>query len=299
MNLMTAGRRLARAWMTLAILFAALTFAAPAQATLVRFDTAYGPIDIDLLDTTAPRTVTNFLNYTLRGAYNNTFFHRHAANFVLQGGGYSWALNSATCCTAVTKDPAIQNEYSATRPNVRGSVAMAKLGGQPNSATNEWFINLIDNTTTLGPTNNSGFSVFGRVTTPSMAVIDSITRLPVVNAGSPFDTLPITALPANAQPLTRASLVTLTGSRVLPTTTASDSDRVFNYLEAAYPQFVKPASAPSATGSGYYFRYYAATNSYVGTKDGLVYYLVPEMSNEITLLGPLADWLAVAQAQGY
>lgn len=289
----------ARAWAIAATFLAAVALALPAQASLVRFDTDYGPIDIDLLDNEAPRTVSNFNNYRLRGAYNNTFFHRHAANFVLQGGGYFWAPNSATCCGTVAKDAAIQNEYSAQRPNVRGTVAMAKLGNNANSATNEWFINLVDNTSTLGPTNNGGFSVFGRVTAPSMAVVDAITRLPVVNAGSPFDTLPVTARPTGTQALTRDSLVTIRGNRLLETTTTSDSDRVFNYLEAAFPQFVKPANPVSLTGQGYYFRYYATTNSYVGTKDGQLFYLVPAISNEIGTLGSLADWLAVAKANGY
>ena len=79
----------------------------------------------------------------------------------------------------------------------------------------------------------------------------------------------------------------------------SDPDRVFNYLEAAYPQYAKPAPAVSANGSGYYYRYYASTNVYVGTLGGNVYYLIPTGSNQVELLGTLAEWLAIAAAAGY
>lgn len=77
------------------------------------------------------------------------------------------------------------------------------------------------------------------------------------------------------------------------------SDRVFNYLEATYPQYVAPKGATSTIGSGYYFRYYAATNSYVGSLNGNVYYLVPAIDNQVHLLGSLSDWLATAAAAGF
>ena len=94
--------------------------------------------------------------------------------------------------------------------------------------------------------------------------------------------------------------VRVLSTRVLPSSAnSSDSDRLFNYLEARYPQFIAPANAVSDNGLGYYFRYYPATNSYVGTKDGSVFYLVPAISNDITRLGSLAEWLAIAAAQGY
>ena len=77
------------------------------------------------------------------------------------------------------------------------------------------------------------------------------------------------------------------------------SDRVFNYLEATYPQYVVPASPPTLFWEGYTYRYYAATDSYAGTRDGVVYYLVPALSPEITPLGSVAEWLAVAESNGY
>jgi hypothetical protein len=77
------------------------------------------------------------------------------------------------------------------------------------------------------------------------------------------------------------------------------SDRVFNYLEATYPQYVAPRGAKSSISNGYYFRYYAATNSYVGSLNGNLYYLVPAINDQINLLGSLSDWLAIAAAAGF
>ena len=73
------------------LVLAALLGPAPAQATMVRLLTVLGPVDIDLFDTAAPATVANFLGYTRSGAYNNSFFHRSVAAFIIQGGGYTWS----------------------------------------------------------------------------------------------------------------------------------------------------------------------------------------------------------------
>jgi peptidyl-prolyl cis-trans isomerase A (cyclophilin A) len=266
----------------------------PAQVTLTRVNTGYGPIDIKLTDTDTPITVNNFLAYINARRYDNTFFHRLVKGFVLQGGGYSFPP-----VTAVPKFGAIQNEFNVRRSNVRATVAMAKTSGNPNSATSEWFINLADNAGNLD-NQNGGFTVFGAVTTPSMAIVDTIAALDVVNAGSPFDTLPLASRPAGSNPIARENLVNLSTVRVLATSGAPEpADRVFNYLEAAFPQFVKPASSPSLTAQGYYFRYYATTDSYVGVKEGVLYYLVPSIANEIRSLGAFADWLQTAASNGY
>jgi peptidyl-prolyl cis-trans isomerase A (cyclophilin A) len=268
-----------------------------AQATLVRFNTTSGPIDLDLFDTQAPLTVNNLLAYVRGRNYDNMFFHRLAFNpdstpFVLQGGG-----NTFPPLARVASRGTVQNEFAAARSNLRGTVAMAKVGGNPNSATSEWFVNLGNNSAILD-SQNGGFTVFGRVTTPSMVVVDALAKLQVINGGSGFTELPVRSVPTTG-PLTAADLVIVSTARELPTTTATDSDRIFNYLEAAFPQFVAPASAPSLTGQGYYFRFYEKTNAYVGTKDGELFYLVPSIANEVRSLGAMADWLAVAKANGY
>jgi len=84
-----------------------------------------------------------------------------------------------------------------------------------------------------------------------------------------------------------------------PISQTSESDRLFNFLEAAFPQFLAPASVTSATALSYYYRYYPGTNAYIATANGMVYYLVPSIGPDITLLGPLADWLALAASAGY
>ncbi|MEP7328794.1 MAG: peptidylprolyl isomerase, partial [Betaproteobacteria bacterium] len=172
---------------TFALVFACALPAA-SHATMVRLTTPIGAIDIVLYDTAAPQTVANFLTYVNSGAYVDSFIHRSVPGFVIQGGGYFW--NVANNVVAVPQNAPVINEFSATRSNRRGTVAMAKLGGNPNSATSQWFINLADNSANLD-TQNGGFTVFGEVTASSMAVVDAIASLQLVNAGAPFDALPI------------------------------------------------------------------------------------------------------------
>ncbi len=102
--------------------------------------------------TIRPRiTVANFLRYAGRGDYNtNGIIHRSAPGFVIQGGGYAYEdvtspFGLYRYFFHIPKDPPIQNEFSPSRSNVRGTIAMAKLPGNPDSATSEWFFNLADN----------------------------------------------------------------------------------------------------------------------------------------------------------
>ncbi len=76
---------------------------------------------------------------------------------------------------------------------------------------------------------------------------------------------------------------------------ASQPDRIFNYLEAAYPSHLAPAGAASQTASGYYFRHYPTTNSYIATKgDGQVYYYAPSSTASPLPIGGEASWLNTA-----
>lgn len=291
---LTAWRRGAAA------LLAAVACVLPlaAQATTVRLYTTYGPIDIELYDSAAPNTVANFLAYVRSGGYANSLFHRSVPNFIVQGGGIVWPQGSSTL-EYVPARPPIANEYSADRPNVRGTIAMAKRGGDPNSATSQWFFNLVDNTATLGPANNGGFTVFGKATAPSMAAIDAIAALPVVNAGGETTSLPVRNYTTGTQ-IKRENVVLVSSAQELPAKVSlTASDRIFNYLEAAYPQYANPAGGSTQVGAGYTYRYYATTGAYVGTKDGMVYYLVPSISAEIVPLGTVAEWLGIAEVAGY
>ena len=174
--------------------------------TVVRLQTVLGPMDIELFDTAAPMTVANFLSYMNSGAYDNSFIHRSVPGFIIQGGGYTWnsALNQPV---AVTAQAPVPNEFSATRSNLRGTIAMAKLGGDPNSATTEWFINLADNASNLDA-QNGGFTVFGQVVGAGMQVADAIAALPIANAGGAFGNLPLATTPT-ASTIQGSNLVTV------------------------------------------------------------------------------------------
>ena len=120
-----------------------------------------GVINIVLFDQTsggAPLTVQNFQNYVSAGSYTNSFIHRSIPNFIVQGGGFTY--NNPTVTTIPTNAP-VQNEFSSQRSNIRGTIAMAKLGSDPNSATNQRFFNLADNASNLD-NQNGGFTVFGQ-----------------------------------------------------------------------------------------------------------------------------------------
>jgi cyclophilin family peptidyl-prolyl cis-trans isomerase len=267
------------------------------QASMVRLLTTLGPIDIALYDTAAPLTVTNFLSYVNSGVYNNSFIHRSVAGFIFQGGGYAWdsALNGVK---AIPASAPIMNEFSASRSNLRGTVAMAKLGTSPNSATNQWFVNLADNSLNLDA-QNGGFTVFGKVTASGMIVADSIAALSTVNASGAFTNLPVTSQPA-AGLLQQGNLVMVKSASLIPlSASTSDSDRLFNYLEATYPQYFSLPNSQSANAGGYYYRYYPGSSAYLATSNGVVYYLVPSISANITSFGALAGWLATAVSAGY
>ena len=164
-----------------------LAFSASGQAgTIVRVSTSVGDYSIELLDESAPATVQNFLNYVRRGDYNATYLHRVPDDFVVQGGAYRFQPYVGP--VDVPTDPPVINEFGAS--NIRGTVAMAKIDGDPDSATNQWFVNLSDNTSL--DTSNGGFTVFGSVLGNGMAVLDTINGLPKISLGFKAQDAPFT-----------------------------------------------------------------------------------------------------------
>ena len=139
----------------------------------VVLETNFGDIPMEMLENNAPGTVDNFLNYVDDRDYINSIFHRLLPGFVLQGGGFR--SSAAQICDAencepedvdtalfdsVPTDPPIVNEFDVS--NLRGTVAMAKTAVSPDTATSQFFVNLVDN---FGPpasldTQNGGFTVF-------------------------------------------------------------------------------------------------------------------------------------------
>lgn len=158
-----------------------ITLAASGTATagtIVRVSTTIGDYSIELLDETAPLTVQNFLNYVNRNDYNGIYLHRVVDNFVVQGGAFRFQLFEGP--VEIQQDPPVPNEFGAS--NLRGTVAMAKIEGQPDSATNQWFVNLNDNVNL--DSNNGGFTVFGNVIGNGMIILDAIDELPKVSLGA-------------------------------------------------------------------------------------------------------------------
>jgi peptidyl-prolyl cis-trans isomerase A (cyclophilin A) len=269
-----------------------------AQSTMVRVQTTMGAIDMALVPD-APVTVANFLAYSRAGDFTDVFFHRNAwlnttMPFVIQTGEFRWT--AANAIEVVTSRGAIVNEFSTARSNVRGTVAMAKVPGIQSSATSQWFINMGDNAANLD-TQNGGFTVFARVTAPGMSTADRISALPDVNADGDLSQLPVVGWTQGSTTVQRNNVVRITAVRELPTQTGSD--RVFNYLEANYPQYVGTTAPVAGEALGYVYRFYPDTQTYVGTKDGAVWYQVPAIDAGIHSLGALTDWLGTAQAAGY
>jgi peptidyl-prolyl cis-trans isomerase A (cyclophilin A) len=129
-------------------------------------DTVY----IELFDDT-PVTKANFLSYVNAGDYTNVVMHRMVPGFVLQGGGFTW---NGTSFDPINNNGPIVNEFG--RSNLRGTLAMAKLGGDPDSATNQFFFNYGDNSANLD-NQNGGFTVFARVLGNGMDLIDAFATL--------------------------------------------------------------------------------------------------------------------------
>ena len=151
----------------------AMAAARPAEAgTIVNFSTPLGDFSLELFDDVAPGTVANFLNYVNSGRYDSVVVHRSIPGFVIQGGLLSVDEQQNTVSQIVT-DPNILSEFNAS--NIRGTIAMARLGGQVNSASSQWFINLGDNSTLDSV--DGGFTVFGRVLDDGMDVVDAINAL--------------------------------------------------------------------------------------------------------------------------
>ena len=149
----------------------------------VEISTSLGPIALELWPDVAPCTLNNFLAYLDSGRYDGTFIHRSVDNFVVQAGGYVYDSGSDSFASIV-RDPAVVNEPGES--NLRGTIAMARVGGQVNSATSEFFINLADNT--FLDTVDGGFTVFGVVADAHMSVVDGIAALPLVDGRWTLDT---------------------------------------------------------------------------------------------------------------
>lgn len=164
-------------------------------AQKVRLDTSAGEIVLELDREKAPRTVDNFLQYVRAGHYEGTIFHRVIEGFMIQGGGMDAQMREKP-----TRAP-IPLESRNGLNNVRGTVAMARTA-VPDSATAQFFINVVDNAflDAAQARDGNGYAVFGKVVS-GMDVVDRIRIVPTSNKGphQNVPTMPITIRKATVE----------------------------------------------------------------------------------------------------
>jgi cyclophilin family peptidyl-prolyl cis-trans isomerase len=147
-----------------------------AKAIVVTFVTSKGTIKMELDAAKAPITVENFVKYVKKGHYEGCIFHRVIPNFMIQTGGFNSTMEEKPT------EATIKNEGKNGLKNVRGSIAMARRG-DPDSASAQFFINLVDNVGLDFPSpDGHGYAVFGKVT-EGMDVVDAIATVPTTDAG--------------------------------------------------------------------------------------------------------------------
>jgi peptidyl-prolyl cis-trans isomerase A (cyclophilin A) len=170
--------------------------AAPAADKVVfaKFSTSKGDIILELNETKAPLSVANFVQYIKDGHYDGTTFHRVIGNFMIQGGGFTPDMKQKD-----TRDP-IKNEWRNGLKNTRGTISMARTA-VADSATSQFFINVVDNGGLDMPRDGAAYAVFGRVI-GGMDVVDAIRSVKTGIKGSMPD------VPIEDVMITKASLLT-------------------------------------------------------------------------------------------
>lgn len=162
------------------------------RATIINGNTQI--VDIVLYDNNAPVTVNNFTNNIDTNVYKNLFFNRSIENFIVQTGGYSFDPSLGDFSYAgndvfngglhpTQNNITIQNEFKLS--NLRGTLAMAKPSNSVDNSSNQWFINLSDNS--FLDTSSEGFTVFGEILDSGMGVIDQISKVPTYNLSTDID----------------------------------------------------------------------------------------------------------------
>lgn len=134
----------------------------------LKMETTLGDIVLELDGEKAPISTENFVRYASDGFYNGTIFHRVMSNFMIQAGGYTAELDEK-------KDglrPPVKNEWRNGLKNDRGTIAMARTQAA-DSATAQFYINVVDNKALDMPRGGAAYAVFGKVV-EGMDVVDKI-----------------------------------------------------------------------------------------------------------------------------
>lgn len=172
---------------TLIALFALLfSSALGAAAPQVELRTNAGTITLELYPDRAPQTVRNFLQYVQDGYYKGTIFHRVIDGFMIQGGGFTADLAAKT-----TRPPVPIESTNGLRNDV-GTIAMARTR-DPNSATSQFFINVVDNDMLNHPSpDGHGYTVFGKVVR-GIDIVHKIAKVPTAPR-PPHQNMPLTTV---------------------------------------------------------------------------------------------------------
>ena len=171
-----------RIWLCYALAGAALSGVAATKAVV---KTSFGEIELELDETRAPVTVTNFVTYAKGGFYDGTIFHRVIDGFMIQGGGFTKGMQQKP-----TRPP-IKNEAGNGLKNLKYTIAMARTA-VVDSATAQFFINVKDNVFLDHRSEDMrgfGYAVFGKVT-KGTEVVDKIAKVKTGNVGF-FGDVPI------------------------------------------------------------------------------------------------------------
>lgn len=202
----------------------------------VQFDTVYGKFNVILRGAKAPKHVENFLRYVHDGRYDNIFFHRTAGGntstvaSIAQSGGFKLPYSTAV----QTYDPI---GLESPLPHELYTLAAARTS-DPNSATSQFFFNLVDNTTTYFPgqsTTNQDlrYSVYGRVVGSGGVALKQVGMLPVYNMvdgainTSAFQTIPLRDKVPNI--LTEKNLIIIRSIREVPLYPTGGETSVLNF----------------------------------------------------------------------
>lgn len=140
----------------------------------VTLETTLGNIVLELDGEKAPISTKNFIDYVAAGFYDGLIFHRVIANFMIQGGGFTPEMDEKK----IGLRPPIKNEWQNGLKNERGTIAMARTNA-PDSATAQFFINVVDNGFLDQPRGGAAYAVFGKIVT-GLDVVDQIRDTKVV-----------------------------------------------------------------------------------------------------------------------
>ncbi len=157
--------------------------------------TDLGEIVLELDAAKAPISVANFLAYVNDGFYNGTIFHRVISTFMIQGGGYTYSNTAGYQQKTTNAAIALERTSTTGLSNLRGTIAMARTS-VPNSATSQFFINVVDNHLSLDAASlpdGNGYAVFGSVIS-GMAVVDQIKLVPILSGTVGITDQPATPL---------------------------------------------------------------------------------------------------------